>query len=368
MPPKKWSIDTTSSNKYVTDEMLTPFIPASQLPTSKIELSLSCRNLLNANLLNKLDPYCKILLKESDENQFKEVARTEVIKNTLNPEWTEKVVLIYNFETIQRIRFEVMDEDNDDSDLVGLFETTLSELVSFNGNQSIGSLQGQSKLFGEIVIVTEEVKRCKQIVDIQFRAENLQNHKWFGDISPFLVLSRSNVDGTFSAVVKTEPVCPPQEPLWKPITIRANTLCNGDDNRNIKIDCFDHRKNGSHKLIGTCYTSLSHLNASTGPMILIDEEKRKSDPDYGPTGEIKVVHVAITEEFTFLDYIRNGTQIHFSVAIDFTASNGVQTNPKSLHYLSTIPNELNQYEITLRGIGDIMEYYDRSKMFPAFGN
>ncbi len=370
MLPQKWPTNDTSC-EYVTDEMLTPFLPASLLPTSQIELSLSCRNLYKANILSsKLDPFCKVMLEErvgQRQNQFKEIARTEVIKDTSDPEWVEKVALNYNFETIQRIRFEILDAHERDTDALGFFETTISELVSFTGNQSIGKLQGSSRLNSEIVIVTEEVKSCKQIVDIQFRVENLQSNKWFGNINPFLVLSRSNEDKSFSVVAKTEPICPPQESTWKPITIRATRLCNGDFERKIKIDCYDHRKNGSHKLMGTCFTSMSRLNEDTESMILIDEEKQKSDPNYGPTGELKLEKIVITDDITFLDYIRNGTQIHFSVAIDFTASNGVHTNPKSLHYLSTIPNELNQYEIALSGVGEIMEYYDRSKLFPAFG-
>lgn len=57
--------------------------------------------------------------------------------------------------------------------------------------------------------------------------------------------------------------------------------------------------------------------------------------------------------------------MHFAVAIDFTASNGVHTDPKSLHYLSD--DHLNNYEIALRGIGDIIQQYDNSRLFPAFG-
>lgn len=65
------------------------------------------------------------------------------------------------------------------------------------------------------------------------------------------------------------------------------------------------------------------------------------------------------------DYIRNGTQMHFAVAIDFTASNGRHSHPSSLHYLS--PERQNFYEIAIRGVGEIVQHYNSSQLFPAFG-
>lgn len=82
-------------------------------------------------------------------------------------------------------------------------------------------------------------------------------------------------------------------------------------------------------------------------------------------GTLSVHNIRITEEITFLDYIRNGTQMHFAVAIDFTASNGVYSDPKSLHYLS--PARLNPYEVALKSVGEIIQNYDESQLFPAFG-
>lgn len=240
-------------------------------------------------------------MKEPWQDQYYEVARTETIQDSLNPQWVKKVILNYNFETIQKMRFEVRDEDLHDSDFLGFFETTLSELVSYSGRQFIGKLKGEARECGEIIIVTEEVQSCKQIAEIQFRAENLQKLAWICSNDPFLVISRSNEDGSYSVVTKTEAVRGTQNPIWKPFFIRATTLCNGDYDRNIKIDCYDQRSNGSHKLIGTCYTSLRGLNSTTDPMVLVNEEKRKTNPNCGTSGEIKVQKIRIIEEITFLD-------------------------------------------------------------------
>lgn len=173
-------------------------------------------------------------------------------------------------------------------------------------------------------------------------------------------MSRSNEDGSYSVVAKTEVMRSTQNPTWAPIRIRATTLCNGDFDRNIKIDCYDRRSNGSHKLIGTCYTSLRILNSTTG-----NQPTMNLTTQSGAHGVLKVEKINLVEDISFLDYIRNGTQLHFAVAIDFTASNGVFTDPRSLHYLSA--TRPNSYEIALRAVGEIIQQYDSTLLFPAFG-
>lgn len=106
------------------NEILEPF-SSNATPTSQLELTLSCRNLINTDLLSKSDPFCIISMKESWQDQYYEIARTEMIKDSLNPQWVRKAIVNYSFEAIQRIRFEVRDEDVTVSDFLGSFETTL---------------------------------------------------------------------------------------------------------------------------------------------------------------------------------------------------------------------------------------------------
>lgn len=126
------------------------------------------------------------------------------------------------------------------------------------------------------------------------------------------------------------------------------------------------RINGNHKLIGTCYTTLRRLTTKDEPpMNLVNEELQKTNPEHTTAGILKVMKISVDEDVTFLDYIRNGTQMHFAVAIDFTASNGRHSHPSSLHYLS--PERQNFYEIAIRGVGSIVQHYNSSQLFPAFG-
>lgn len=406
------------------------------MPTSQIEMTISCRNLLNKDILSKSDPYCLVLMKDSWQEKFFELGRTETIQDSLSPEWVKKFIIDYNFEIVQRIRFEVWDLDPDGKDFLGYHETTLAEIVSFASRQYVRPLHGSpdKRNCGEIIIVTEELSSCKQIVQMQFAAEGLPRALCgLFRPDPFLVISRSNEDGTFSVVIKSEPVRSSKSPVWLPINMRVRTLCNGDYERTIKIDCYDSRSSGKHSLLGSVFTSLRELIANS------DEERRASSalgnsnlsfsnctktkkfPLLAPPtnkessslnsnnlrasttsggdrrqrhsrssqmdnlavgtgssktktatpqpalGDLLLREITVTEEITFIDYIKSGTQMHFAVAIDFTASNGPPRDPHSLHFLDTFGGKPNPYEIALRAVGEIIQQYDSAGMFPAFG-
>lgn len=351
------------------NEIFEPFL-SNSTPTSVIELTISARNLINTDLLSKSDPFCIVSIKEPWQDQYYEIARTEMIKDSLNPQWVRKAIVNYSFEAIQRIRFEIRDEDVTVSDFLGLYDTTLSDLVSYSGRQYIRKLQGMEEKgvdYGQIIIVTEEVSSCKQIAEIQFQATNLPKQLPLLRSDPFLVLSRKSLqDGSYSVVAKTDPVRSTQNPLFKPINIRIATLCNVDYERDIRIECYDYRSNGSHVLIGTCYTTLRSLNTPhEPPMTFLNEQRLKVQSSNCAVGELRVIKCHIDEEVTFIEYIRSGTQLHFAVAIDFTGSNGVHIDPNSLHYLCD--ERMNSYEIALSAVGEIVQHYDKSKKLLAYG-
>lgn len=358
-----------------TDDELLKSYKKSFKPTSKVELTISCKNLPNTHvLIGTSDPFCIVSVKRPWQERYVEICRTETIENSLNPEWFKKIILDYSFEAIQHVQFKVRDKNIDEHDFLGQYHTTLGALVSSHGRQVVGKMIG--KIDGEIIrdkseilIVTEEVSTCKQTIEIQFACENLPQKKtWFRNNAPYLVISRVNEDGSYSVVTRTEDAESSQNPEWKPLKLRVATLCHGDLDRKIKIECFSDRGNGYHKLIGACYTTVHELNAifqEEKSLTLINEEKQKSNPDYVDSGLLKVVKSNMAQEITFLDYIQGGTQMHFAVAIDFTSSNGVHTDPKSLHHLCD--KKMNHYELALRGVGETLRHYDSDQLFPAFG-
>lgn len=105
---------TKNSLEYLTNEQLAVYFQEqskSNLATSRIELTINCKDLFTTHIIrNKTDPYCVVLIKREWQKNYKEIAHTETIKNTRNPNFMRKIQLDYNFEIIQNIRFEIRDK------------------------------------------------------------------------------------------------------------------------------------------------------------------------------------------------------------------------------------------------------------------
>ena len=52
--------------------------------------------------------------------------------------------------------------------------------------------------------------------------------------------------------------------------VSIRTLCNGDYDRNIKIECYDHNNSGNHSLIGEFYITVRQLMQGPGPENVYD--------------------------------------------------------------------------------------------------
>lgn len=88
------------SSHFITDDMLAPYFPTT-LPTSQIELTLSCKNIMSTHTIRqKSDPFCVVSVKRPWQDKYKILDRTETIENTRNPQWMKKIIVDYNLETI----------------------------------------------------------------------------------------------------------------------------------------------------------------------------------------------------------------------------------------------------------------------------
>ncbi|KAK2509407.1 hypothetical protein MC885_021427 [Smutsia gigantea] len=154
---------------------------------------------------------------------------------------------------------------------------------------------------------------------MQFCANKLDKKDFFGKSDPFLVFYRSNEDGT--------------------------ALCNGDYDRSIKVEVYDWDRDGSHDFIGEFTTSYRELARGQSQFNIYEVVNPK-------------------KKMKKKKYVNSGT-INFTVAIDFTASNGNPAQSTSLHYMS--PYQLNAYALALTAVGEIIQHYDSDKMFPALG-
>nr|XP_021403393.1 copine-5 isoform X3 [Lonchura striata domestica] len=357
------------------------YVPMSLCPNHHIPMSLSLPHVF----LSPHHPCCP---------HIPQFGRTEVIDKSLNPDFLHKFVLDYCFEERQNLRFDLYDVDSKSPDLskhdfLGQAFCTLGEIVGSAGSRlekpltmgtatmhprgrrpalaaSSGGILG--KKCGTIILLAEELGNCRDVATLQFCANKLDKKDFFGKSDPFMVFYRSNEDGTFTICHKTEVVRNTLNPVWAAFAIPVRALCNGDHDRAIKVEVYDWDRNGSHDFIGeftTSYRELARGQSHFNVYEVVNPRKKMKKKKYLNSGTVTLLSFTVEAEHTFLDYIRSGTQLNFTVAIDFTASNGNPSQPTSLHYLS--PFQLNAYSLALRAVGDIIQDYDSDKMFPALG-
>ncbi|ERE86791.1 copine-9-like protein [Cricetulus griseus] len=326
---------------------------AGSIPATKVEITVSCRNLLDKDMFSKSDPY-----------------------------WCQYLPChIYDVDS--------KSPDLSKHDFLGQAFCTLGEIVGSSGSRlekpltigafSLNSRTGKpmpavsnggvpGKKCGSIILSAEELSNCRDVATMQFCANKLDKKDFFGKSDPFLVFYRSNEDGTFTICHKTEVMKNTLNPVWQTFSIPVRALCNGDYDRTIKVEVYDWDRDGSHDFIGeftTSYRELARGQSQFNIYEVINPKKKMKKKKYVNSGTVTLLSFAVESESTFLDYIKGGTQINFTVAIDFTASNGNPSQSTSLHYMS--PYQLNAYALALTAVGEIIQHYDSDKMFPALG-
>ncbi|XP_034393069.1 copine-9-like isoform X3 [Cyclopterus lumpus] len=345
-----------------------------RVPATKIEVTVSCRSLLDVDTFSKSDPVVVLYLQAVGTKEWREFGRTEVIDNTRNPDFVRKFVLDFFFEEKQNLRFDVYNVDSrscniSKHDFLGQTFCTLGEIIGSTAGRLERTLSGiPGKKCGVIIFAAEELSNCRDIATMQLCANKLDKKDFFGKSDPFLVFYRSNEDGTFTICHKTEVVKNTLNPVWQPFTIPVRALCNGDYDRTVKVDVFDWDRDGSHDFIGeftTSYRELSRGQNQFNVYEVLNPKKKGKKKKYINSGTVTLLSFKVESEYTFVDFIRGGTQLNFTVAIDFTASNGNPSQPTSLHYMS--PYQMNAYAMALKAVGEIIQDYDSDKLFPAYG-
>ncbi|XP_017931188.1 copine-4 isoform X2 [Manacus vitellinus] len=306
---------------------------------TKVELRVACKGISDRDALSKPDP-C-VILKMQSHGQWFEVDRTEVIRTCINPVFSKLFTVDFYFEEVQRLRFEVHDISSNhnglkEADFLGGMECTLGQIVSQRKLSKSLLKHGNTAGKSSITVIAEELSGNDDYVELSFSARKLDDKDFFSKSDPFLEIFRVNDDATQQLVHRTEVVMNNLNPAWKTFKVSVNSLCSGDQDRRLKVqwECINPKYKAKKK-------------------------------NYKNSGIVILNQCKIHKMHSFLDYIMGGCQIQFTVAIDFTASNGDPRNSCSLHYIH--PYQPNEYLKALVAVGEICQDYDSDKMFPAFG-
>uniref|UniRef100_A0A3P9BE73 Copine family member 9 n=1 Tax=Maylandia zebra TaxID=106582 RepID=A0A3P9BE73_9CICH len=311
------------------------------VPATKIEITASCRR-ASVFFFSVVVLYVQGL----GTKEWREFGRTEVIDNTLNPDFVRKFVLDFFFEEKQNLRFD---------DFLGQMFCTLGEIIGSPGGRLERTLSGiPGKKCGTIIFTAEELSNCRvSITTMQFCANKLDKKDFFGKSDPFLVFYRSNEDGTFTICHKTEVIKNNLNPVWQSFTIPVRALCNGDYDRTVKVDVYDWDRDGSHDFIGeftTSYRELSRGQSQFNVYEVLNPKKKGKKKKYINSGTVRLVSVSCQQLSRFMG---------------MTHSRSNPSQPTSLHYMS--PYQMNAYAMALKAVGEIIQDYDSDKLFPAYG-
>ena len=136
-----------------------------------VEIYLSGIGLPKLDVMSNTDPYMIISLKEGKTGQFKEIGKTEIIKDNQNPEYTTSFSLEYHFEQRQFVKIECRDADNTsgtDFDVVGECQFELGQLVGCKDKQLMLDLFNMKKAKNNGKAIIRVEKQSQDIREVSF--------------------------------------------------------------------------------------------------------------------------------------------------------------------------------------------------------
>lgn len=341
-----------------------------------LQLEMSAEGLKGKDLLSKSDPLC--LVEFFDNGKWKVAGKTESLKNTHEPHWTTRVNVPFVFETLQRMRFRVMDVDSGklrSDDTLGVVEAPLADIVRAGATQFLLEKKkvtvGTGKGLGILTVRAHETDSASgglTRVRLKLSAKKLDRADGpFNKSDPYFVIEHTADygPGARSILCKSEVVKNSLNPSWREVSFLVNSYGRPPHDVHLDICLMDFDKVGKHDPLGSVRCSLDAL-ASSGTLDVINEAKRKKKGSkYVNSGTLSVDSAKVTALPSFVSYTMGRCRLRFACAIDFTASNGKPDDPRSLHYSDGITPSL--YAQALEAVGIVISPYLSDGLVEAYG-
>mmetsp|Transcript_12546 Transcript_12546/g.19324 ORF Transcript_12546/g.19324 Transcript_12546/m.19324 type:complete len:574 (-) Transcript_12546:130-1851(-) len=358
----------------------------------KLEISLHASNLQNVAGAFKgtSDPYAVVTqIATTPGTAPKILGKTEVMKNSLSPNWVKVFEVDYELGTPMQIAVQIYDEvRKGDNKSMGSSTFEIGNVLGARGNCKARKLKKGGTIFCHVAKA-----QGSGHLRLGLSATKLKNTEGLMRKSdPFFELSNRR-DGagnlTWDNVYRSNVVKDNLSPKWKDAVVSLSVLNQGDLEKPILIEVFDHESDGDHVLMGKVETTVKELTSlvgstldlkvkgkSTGTLNILKADVAGVEQVTQKMGEVSVAPVTpVTPVTTFVpppaaptfaDYIGGGCELNVGVAIDFTGSNGDPRKPGTLHYLAK-DGTLNDYEKAITSILNILGPYDSNQQYPVWG-
>ncbi|KAI6221275.1 VWFA domain-containing protein [Aphelenchoides fujianensis] len=287
------------------------------------------------------------------------IGDTEFIAHQTDPQFANSVQILVRFDVNQQLRFELraMDEEGGRTE-VGSVSVGLRSIPS--GDRPLWDLD-ESPLLGVEAITPESSKNGTLI---QFHAHNLHS-EGVHQLAPYFTLSlMHNSTKKFPTMLYRSEVhtADPHSPKWKEFIIPTKFLSTSSQSV-IEVAVHSFRFNHAEDVcLGKfTVTFVQLLNGSLTKFMLHAAGRRKKEHTFVEL--VKFDRVAPVP--TFLEAIRGGMKLHFTIAIDFTSKNGGPTDPDSLHYVH--PSYRAPYLQALLDVAEAVAPYDAQRRVSLLG-
>ena len=155
-----------------------------------VRLTLRAVDLPNiAGVFNVSDPYASVSLKVDGEDEVLDLGRTEVLRNTLSPDWTSTFTFSFKLGKPASIMVKVFDKDtkgDEDKYICGTMFSVSSVLAK------CGNTLGKKMKGGGTLIATIEKEDSEAFLIFQLRGSDLKNveNTMFSKSDPFFEVSK----------------------------------------------------------------------------------------------------------------------------------------------------------------------------------
>lgn len=310
------------------------------------------------------------------------VGRTDVINNTLNASFPNPFKISYFFERSQQIAIDVYDADGRNSNLLthdylGSAEFSISALIRAKGQCLKLPLRMEAhptRQCGFLTVIGEESVR-KRLLKMDVGLTMFKRPCMMGSFGgPFLVISRRAPapDNKWMRIYQSKSAARRDRAhnaarwsfMFDAIRESFERISLGRQDTQLRFEVlFTIRLRD--RVVAAVDMSLAEWISRNSIADLFDPDVRGRGEGAKPKGQLTLRSYEEVEEPQFVDYIMGGCEISLVIGIDFTASNGDSLQPNSLHFCDQF--HANEYELAIRGVGDILAEYDSDNCFPAYG-